>query len=111
MSCREAKAANRSPTLTIIAINWVVLASSSGEQVRAGLRESDEGAAVVEFKPAAFDGEREARRILFRSLFLLLRLSASLTASSKPPLNTIAGISPFHPAVMYAASRWCPSIT
>jgi hypothetical protein len=66
MSCREAKAANRSPTLTIIAINWVVLASSSGEQVRAGLRESDEGAAVVEFKPAAFDGEREARRILFR---------------------------------------------
>jgi len=26
MSCREAKAANRSPTLTVIAINWVVLA-------------------------------------------------------------------------------------
>jgi hypothetical protein len=41
-------------------------ASSSGEQVRAGLREADEGAAVVEFKPAAFNSEREARRILCR---------------------------------------------
>ena len=70
MSCRQAKAANPSPTLTVIAINWLVAetdkGSSLGEQVRARLREADEGPAVVEFKPAAFDGKREARRILFR---------------------------------------------
>ena len=30
------------------------------------MREADEGAAVVEFKPAAFNSEREARRILCR---------------------------------------------
>ena len=33
----------------------------SGEQVGPGLAEPHKGPAVMEFKPAAFDGEREAR--------------------------------------------------
>ena len=41
-------------------------ATASREQIAAGLCETDEGPAFVHSQPATFDGELEARRILYR---------------------------------------------
>jgi hypothetical protein len=46
---------------------WGIVLCSSGEQLRAGRREGDEGTGLVHLQPAALDRKFEARAVLGRA--------------------------------------------
>ena len=78
---------------------FVVLLRSprpSGEQVGSGLPELHERPAVTEFKPAAFDGKREARRILHRRARAASSTGARLSQGFSV-MNFIAAAMPGEP--------------